>query len=114
MRGESFAKPHLNSLEPEQDKLSREKKAVGLVDKVLGKDNVGIESVLKTRNIKIKRNPELNYGLIISLFDVDKPPGWKVGSHERSQQRLILHIFLGNHRPLVVPVIPRSRLTSAL
>ena len=80
---------------------------------MLGKD-VGIESVLKTRNIKIKRNPELNYGLIISLFDVDKPPGWKVGSHEGSQQRLLLHIFLGNHWSLIVPVVPWSRLTSAL
>ena len=58
--------------------------------------------------------PELDYGLIISLFDVDKPPGRKVGSHEGPQQGLLLHILLGDHGPLVVPVVARPRLTSAL
>ena len=69
----------------------------------------------KNPKYKNKRNdPELDYGLIISLFDVDKPPGRKVCSHEGSQQRLLLHIFLGNHWPLIVPVVPGPRLTSAL
>ena len=58
--------------------------------------------------------PELDYGLIISLFDVDKPPGGYIGSHEGSQQRLLLHIFLGNHRPLIIPVVSRGRLSSSL
>ena len=62
----------------------------------------------------MRTQTELDYGLIISLFDVDKPPGRKVCSHEGSQQRLLLYIFLANHWPLIVPVVPRPSLTSAL